>query len=389
MSDARAKVAQEAQRRRALGKFVFELGLSLVKQDVSPEEMVKAQQWLRPEDLDMIVEERLVEQRCGYPLCKNNLKKSRRALMEKDLPDGFCGPSCAIALHAFRGKLSTEPVYLRKISLDIHQNVNLIEKPAEPLHESCNETSSTSPSDRHSEIEEEKFINKLLDEAAVQKRRMKLDCSLEGHKSNADPANEQESESVSFEDSSDNFGFDFSSLILDPQSLHEEAEQMRSQLSPFAILLQMISSWEITAEGEIAPVNQPNSPLPESESSKIVEHMDTIQTERRILLLRNVLNRLDQVLNQCGVSLDLQPTIIRFVPGILNSLFIRDPIPALSSRQWNMLCLVIFRAYCKHSSAHEQNFSDSRMCSFLEKTGFDHDHLDVLVCSFPKFPIKD
>ncbi|KAJ1675925.1 hypothetical protein EV182_000312 [Spiromyces aspiralis] len=93
----------------------------------------QAAQYLTPQDYQDIVEERVLIQRCGYPLCGNKCKKSdqkykislrERKVYRQDVNVAYCSRKCAIASKFYASQLAEDPVYVR--SRDGRYSVNVV-----------------------------------------------------------------------------------------------------------------------------------------------------------------------------------------------------------------------------------------------------------------------
>ncbi|CAJ1345034.1 unnamed protein product [Effrenium voratum] len=122
-SSRRRKIKEELEARQLNFKEVWQLQQELVREAAKPALMEAAQQLLQAAHYDAVVEERSLEQLCGFPACTRNIQVPERKrwavnYATKEVLDAaelrsFCSPGCRQRSHRFRAQLQPEPPYLR------------------------------------------------------------------------------------------------------------------------------------------------------------------------------------------------------------------------------------------------------------------------------------
>lgn len=127
--------AQDIERKKSTQNKVLDLILDAYdlpsKKDVDPATPITADlvrfreclSFFRPSDLDELVDERNIDDRCGYALCGKALDKQPAAgkvwsnklgrLIERKAPNQFCSHECGVRNTFVRNQLSTEPAWTR------------------------------------------------------------------------------------------------------------------------------------------------------------------------------------------------------------------------------------------------------------------------------------
>ena len=135
-NNAKEKVLKESVQHRArMQQLVFswqEKIFSIPK--VQSSLLRQAATILQPQTYDEIIEERAVQDWCGYPLCDNTPQKdqpryhislSRRKVFDQSELASFCSEACLQKSKYFRMQLSEDPVWIR--DMQAVSNVHIIQ----------------------------------------------------------------------------------------------------------------------------------------------------------------------------------------------------------------------------------------------------------------------
>ncbi|CAK9024110.1 unnamed protein product [Durusdinium trenchii] len=123
----RQKITEELAARKQNSKELWALQQELLKKSVKTPLLEAARQLFQAEHYDAVVEERSLEELCGYPLCGHRttalpaekrwaVNYATREVMDAEEVKKFCGPSCRRESQRFRASLQPEPIYLRPAS---------------------------------------------------------------------------------------------------------------------------------------------------------------------------------------------------------------------------------------------------------------------------------
>ncbi|KAI8969963.1 Rtr1/RPAP2 family-domain-containing protein [Mycotypha africana] len=134
----RQKLVQDsAQQRFKIEKLVFVWQEKLFSQPkVTMDTLQRAATYLQPKTYEEVVEERVVQEWCGYPICDDTartgvLNKFKISLSERKIVDqteqaNYCSEECYRKSKYYILQLSTEPVWFR--DLNVPSDVHIIKK---------------------------------------------------------------------------------------------------------------------------------------------------------------------------------------------------------------------------------------------------------------------
>lgn len=134
-NNAKEKVMKESVQHRArMQQLVFSWQEKIFSIPKAPSSLLRqAATILQPQTYDEIVEERAVQDWCGYPLCDNTPQKdqpryhislSRRKVFDQSELASFCSEACLQRSKYFRMQLSEDPVWVR--DMQAVPNVHII-----------------------------------------------------------------------------------------------------------------------------------------------------------------------------------------------------------------------------------------------------------------------
>jgi hypothetical protein len=119
-------VKESAEQRFKIEKLVFVWQEKLFSQpSISPSILERASTYLQPKTYEEIVEERVVQEYCGYPLCSdspnNDIQKykislSRRKVFDQTELANYCSEDCFKKSKYYSMQLSEEPVWFRDLN---------------------------------------------------------------------------------------------------------------------------------------------------------------------------------------------------------------------------------------------------------------------------------
>jgi hypothetical protein len=121
-------VKESAQQRFKIEKLVFVWQEKLFSQaKISAHTLQRAATYLQPKTYEEIVEERVVQDWCGYPLCDNSpkaqeLQKYKISLSQRKVYDqtelaNYCSDGCYHKSKYYILQLSEEPVWFRDFNI--------------------------------------------------------------------------------------------------------------------------------------------------------------------------------------------------------------------------------------------------------------------------------
>jgi hypothetical protein len=126
-------VKESAQRRFKTEKLVFVWQEKLFSQETVPSATLNAASpYLQPKTYNEVLEERNVQEWCGYPLCsetpRRSLQRFKISLKERKVFDQsenaqFCSDACHYKSKYYSMQLSEEPVWFRDFNAMPHVHI--------------------------------------------------------------------------------------------------------------------------------------------------------------------------------------------------------------------------------------------------------------------------
>lgn len=132
-------VKESAEQRFQIEKLVFVWQEKLFSQaKTSPQTLQHATTYLQPKTFDEVVEERVVQEWCGYPLCDRQpktqeLQKYKISLSQRKVYDqtelaNYCSEGCYHKSKYYIMQLSEEPVWFRDLNALPTAHIILLEE---------------------------------------------------------------------------------------------------------------------------------------------------------------------------------------------------------------------------------------------------------------------
>lgn len=132
-------IKESAEQRFKIEKLVFVWQEKLFTQaKTSPPTLQRAATYLKPKTFDEVVEERVVQEWCGYPLCDNTpkaqeLQKYKISLSQRKVYDqselaNYCSEGCFHKSKYYVMQLSEEPVWFRDLNALPTAHIILLEE---------------------------------------------------------------------------------------------------------------------------------------------------------------------------------------------------------------------------------------------------------------------
>lgn len=125
-------IKDSAVHRQKIDKLVFVWQEKLFSQPKVPKPMLeKAVTYLQPRTFAEVIEERVVQNWCGYPLCDSEpqqLHKYKISLVQRKVFDqtelaSYCSESCFMKSKYYSLQLSEEPVWFRDLNKQVEVHV--------------------------------------------------------------------------------------------------------------------------------------------------------------------------------------------------------------------------------------------------------------------------
>ena len=119
-------VQESAQQRFKIEKLVFVWQEKLFSQaQVSPQTLQRASVYLQPKTFEEVIEERVVQEWCAYPLCKSppqqvqkyKISLGHRKVFDQSELANYCSESCWHKGKYYIMQLSEEPVWFRDLNV--------------------------------------------------------------------------------------------------------------------------------------------------------------------------------------------------------------------------------------------------------------------------------
>ncbi|CDS07578.1 hypothetical protein LRAMOSA01527 [Lichtheimia ramosa] len=168
---AKEKVLKESVQQRArMQQLVFSWQEKIFSIPKVPSSLLRqAATILQPQTYDEVIEERAVQDWCGYPLCDNAPQKdqpryhislSRRKVFDQSELASFCSEACLQRSKYFRMQLSEDPVWIR--DMQAVPNVHIIQLDQDVKKALANEQQKSNQT-RHSGHEiRQNYVQQLL-----------------------------------------------------------------------------------------------------------------------------------------------------------------------------------------------------------------------------------
>jgi hypothetical protein len=132
-------VKESAEQRFKIEKLVFVWQEKLFSQaKTSPQTLQRAVTYLQPKTFEEVIEERVVQEWCGYPLCDNTPKTqelqkykislSRRKVYDQTDLAKYCSEACYHKSKYYIMQLSEEPVWFRDLNALPTAHIVLLEE---------------------------------------------------------------------------------------------------------------------------------------------------------------------------------------------------------------------------------------------------------------------
>lgn len=132
-------IKESAEQRFKIEKLVFVWQEKLFTQaQTAPATLQRAALYLQPKTFDEVVEERSVQQWCGYPLCdktpkardlqKYKISLSQRKVFDQSELANYCSEGCYHKAKYYVMQLSEEPVWFRDLNALPTAHIVLLEE---------------------------------------------------------------------------------------------------------------------------------------------------------------------------------------------------------------------------------------------------------------------
>lgn len=129
--------------KKSIDSIVFHLQESLLEGKVSQQDLENCKPLFTSKHLKDVIEERALNDTCGWPLCDNSTGPNKsakyrislreRRIFERGESAHYCGVECQLAATAFIAELSSEDVYSRQAVLDHARKVGAVPAVVEEL----------------------------------------------------------------------------------------------------------------------------------------------------------------------------------------------------------------------------------------------------------------